>query len=89
MIRLFKPGDRVKQKSGGPSMIVIKYIEEAILGEIVTSNVYLKCVWYDNEEGQKTGVFHQKTLQKVFETIATPADRSTGHLNENNEKLEI
>ena len=66
MGKLFKPGDRVELKTGGPVMQVIKYVaeESPILG-MHESNHKVQCVWYDPEFGRKTDVFHQNSLTKV------------------------
>lgn len=66
MTRLFKPGDRVMLKSGGPVMEVLDYVleENPLLGVYVSSQK-VKCVWYDPEEGRKIGEFHQRSLRKT------------------------
>lgn len=66
MIRLFKPGDRVQLKIGGPVMEVMKYVTKVspILG-VYESNYQVECVWFDPEEGRKTAVFHQNSLVKA------------------------
>lgn len=70
MIRLFKPGERVQLKSGGPVMEVIKYNVEShpLLGNTV-STTRVECSWYSAEEGRKTKVFHQNMLQKAPSTV--------------------
>ncbi len=81
MKRLFKPGDRVRQKSGGPIMEIIKYVEESnvLLGKNVSSNKVL-CVWYEPVYGRKTSVFHQRGLSKANAPIRTLAT-STARLH--------
>lgn len=64
VVRKFKPGDRVQQKSGGPVMEVIHYEVEhkRLVGDFV-SDQDVRCVWY-GEEGRETGVFDQRTLTR-------------------------
>lgn len=64
VVRKFKPGDRVEQKSGGPVMEVMHYEVEdkPLVGEFV-SEQDVRCVWYEEGE-RKTGVFDQRTLTK-------------------------
>lgn len=61
MIRLFKPGDRVQLKIGGPVMEVMRYV--AVDNEVSSTRV--ECSWYDPDEGRKTKVFHQNSLFKT------------------------
>lgn len=70
MTRLFKPGDRVILRSGGPVMEVLDYALEykPLLGPVI-SNHKVRCVWYDPVEGRKTGIYHQKSLEKVYKPI--------------------
>ena len=77
MCRLFKPGDRVQLRSGGPIMEVIKYAicYSPWLGNY-TSNDIVECVWYDPDEGRKKGRFHQKNLVKT--TLHYPLLSSKG-----------
>jgi len=62
---MFKPGDRVQQKSGGPVMHVLKYAREynPILGEFENGSTVV-CSWY-SKDGYRKEKFHQKTLIKV------------------------
>lgn len=66
MVKLFKPGDKVELKTGGPVMQVIKYVaeEHPVLG-MYESNYKVQCVWYDPEFGRKTDIFHQNSLTKA------------------------
>lgn len=65
MVRLFKPGDRVTPRSGGPVMEVIKYVEEDGLLIQGVSDRKVLCVWYDSQ-GRKKDVFYQNTLIPAF-----------------------
>lgn len=66
MMRLFKPGDRVQLKTGGPVMEVMRYATKVspILG-VYESNHHVECVWFDPKEGRRTAVFHQNSLMKA------------------------
>lgn len=66
MIRLFKPGDRVKFSDDGPVMEVIKYISKHdwFMGDYV-SDYEVECAWYDPEEGRKVKVYDQRHLYKL------------------------
>ena len=63
-MRLFKPGDRVREKTGGPIMIVQRYAREysPLLGWH-ESNHEVECSWYEHE--YKSKVIHQHSLIKV------------------------
>lgn len=64
--RLFKPGDRVQQKSGGPIMEVTKYVIDHLpLGGEIYSDHHVECVWYDEEKNRHKDVFDQRTLFKI------------------------
>ena len=66
MDRLFKPGDRVQLRHGGPTMEVIKYTLDhpSKKQEGVFSDHHVECVWYE-EDKRKKEVFDQRTLFKV------------------------
>ena len=67
MARLFKPGDRVQLKSGGPVMKVLNYVlkRRPFVGTYL-SDSEVECAWYDRGEGRrKTDVFHQNALMKT------------------------
>jgi uncharacterized protein YodC (DUF2158 family) len=66
--RKFKPGDRVRKKSGGPVMEVVKYAmeHEALVGDVQSIHDVL-CVWFDENEERHKDVFDQRTLFKVEE----------------------
>ena len=85
MTRLFKPGDRVRLKSGGPVMEVIKYIEtkELIAGYAV-SNSKVLCVLYSKNEGRTKRVFHQYRLSKVRGVIKYDHHLASNKLRPNN-----
>lgn len=68
MIRLFKPGDRVQLKIGGPAMEVMRYI--AANNEV--SSTHVECSWYDPDEGRKAKIFHQNSLFKTNWTKTHP-----------------
>lgn len=73
MTRLFKPGDRVILKPGGPVMEVLEYVlEDNPLVGVHLSNQKLRCVWYDKEGERKTGVFHQRSLTKAYSSTHLP-----------------
>jgi uncharacterized protein YodC (DUF2158 family) len=66
MTRLFKKGNRVQYKSGGPIMEVLKYVEKKNpLQDRSVSNHWVKCVWYDKNFERKEAVFHQNSLNRV------------------------
>lgn len=66
MTRLFKPGDRVVLKTGGPSMEVLDYAfdKNPLVGRHISTQK-VRCVWYDPAEGRKIGTFHQRSLRKA------------------------
>ncbi|WP_157493879.1 DUF2158 domain-containing protein [Fulvivirga imtechensis] len=78
MNRLFKPGDRVVLRSGGPVMEVLNYVLEykPFLGPML-SNHKVRCVWYDPIEGRRTAIYHQRSLQKAYEPIPVRRVRKT------------
>ena len=66
MVRLFKAGDRVQNKSGGPVMVVQRYARDynKWIGWY-ESECFVECSWYDLKEGYKSTVVHQMNLMKV------------------------
>ena len=70
--RIFKPGDRVQLRNGGPVMEVMKYaeIQSRIFGKKV-SDYLVECAWYDQTRGRQTSIFHQNGLIKVSSIGAT------------------
>jgi len=54
--QIFKIGDEVKHKSGGPKMVVREY--EPSDSEHVT------CEWFDQKDVRQEASFHQDTLIK-------------------------
>ncbi|MCB0430084.1 MAG: DUF2158 domain-containing protein [Flavobacteriales bacterium] len=68
MIRIFKPGDRVQLKSGGPVMIVQRYAREhhPLIGWYEDDHA-VECSWYDRD-GYHKDVIHQNHLVKVEQT---------------------
>ena len=64
MVRKFVPGDRVQQESGGPTMELIKYIEQD--GQM--SDHVVECVWFEDTDRKKS-TFDQRTLFKVSEEL--------------------
>lgn len=66
MVRLFKSGDRVQQKNGGPVMIVQKYAREykPWIGWC-ESKYAVECVWYDARGERKKEIVHQNNLIKT------------------------
>jgi len=63
--RRFKPGDRVRLRSGTRPMEVIKYVTKhhPKFGYYI-SNSEVECVWYENGK-RHTGTFHQNRLTKI------------------------
>ena len=63
--QLFKKGDIVRLKSGGPKMTVEKYHVDIIgLGELRESDSNVICKWFDNENKLVQSGFEQETLVK-------------------------
>lgn len=64
MVHIWKSGDRVESKNGGPVMEVINYIEEhnILVGKVISDHIVL-CSWYD-KDGHHQDTFHQHTLMK-------------------------
>ena len=71
LIRLFKPGERVQLKTGGPIMIVQKYIHEynPLIGWHENNNA-VECTWIDAEKEYHKKVFHQRNLAKAGSLIS-------------------
>ncbi len=64
-MRLFKSGDRVMKKNGGPVMQVIRYVSKDGRSNGAYTH-YVECSWYDDEEKRhRKGVFHQYSLFKT------------------------
>lgn len=64
IIRMFKPGDRVQRKSGGPVMIVQRYAREfSPLVGWYESNYLVECSYY-RSDGYQREVIHQNNLIK-------------------------
>ncbi|HLO60933.1 MAG TPA: DUF2158 domain-containing protein [Bacteroidales bacterium] len=59
MSQIFKSGDVVKLKSGGPDMTVENYVTD----DKVT------CVWFDSKNNYNDGDFQQDLLKKVVPKI--------------------
>ncbi|MCF0174263.1 MAG: DUF2158 domain-containing protein [Bacteroidales bacterium] len=57
MTNLFKNGDIVCLKSGGPKMTVME--ESKIDGDMV------RCIWFDEENNKLSGYFEPNTLVKL------------------------
>ncbi len=63
MIRMFKPGEKVRKRSGGPVMQVIRYINKNTLEP---GTCHVECSWYDKEDRKfRKKVFHQYSLEKL------------------------
>ncbi len=63
--RKFRTGDRVRQKSGGPVMEVVKYcMEHELMGDVFSLHD-VKCVWYDEDKNRFVKVFDQRSLYKL------------------------
>ncbi|UII18989.1 YodC family protein [Fulvivirga ligni] len=72
MVRLFKPGDWVQLKSGGPIMKVIKYCHLGSLkGPLQDSNYLLECAWYDRHGVRQARTYHQGSLNRVYKPKLT------------------
>lgn len=65
MKKIFKPGDRVRLRSGSPIMVVQKYAREYSpwIGWY-ESSIIVECTWFD-AEGYKRKNFHQNNLIKA------------------------
>jgi len=64
--RLFKPGDRVNPRLGGPTMTVQKYVkyQGSFLADCVTNNA-VECTWVDKKGKYNKNIFHQRNLLRV------------------------
>lgn len=76
MIRLFRPGDRVQLKVGGPVMEVMKYV--TVDNEV--SSTQVECAWYDPDEGRKTRIFHQNSLLKTNWSKTRPLTKARDNI---------
>ena len=83
MDKLFKPGDKVQLKTGGPIMEVVKYVmRNNFLYPQHISTEYVECTYYSvlNKEW-KTESFHQDNLLKVDGAVPAWAQSLLGLLN--------
>ena len=66
MVRLFKPGDWVQLKIGGPVMKVIRYCPQPTKRFTSRENNYkVLCSCYDSQGGHQEHIYHQNSLIKV------------------------
>ena len=56
-----KKGDKVRLKSGGPTMTVVEYPYKFIDG--TTTEAKAKCEWFDSENKLKNSVFEVDALE--------------------------
>jgi uncharacterized protein YodC (DUF2158 family) len=75
MTQIFKRGDVVRLKSGGPNMTIDNYerghdIIGAINGNAAPSwdTEYVNCSWFDKTT-RKVGRFHQDLLEKISQLV--------------------
>jgi len=68
MLQIFKKGDIVTLKSGGPQMTVEKYKREMVdLYSMRDSDHVVICTWFDNEYKLVSHEFEQEALKKYEE----------------------
>lgn len=80
MSQLFKPGDRVMRREGGPVMEVIRYVQhEGAHG--APDSFKVECAWYDSRKGKMTDVCNEVSLMHATSlsgcTFASNANSST------------
>ncbi len=67
---MFQPGEKVRLKSGGPVMTVVKRGSDGAIG--VNHDDY-KCMWFDFEKGEnKDWYFPEVALEAVGEPDPFP-----------------
>lgn len=77
MAQLFKSGDVVRLKSGGPKMTVSTYKKiTPFKGQPYDTDTEVICEWFDGNTPYDR-IFHQDSLEKVTET-APPLPISGG-----------
>ncbi len=64
--RLFKPGDRVQKRSGGPVMIVQRYARKySLLTDWHEDHNSVECTWLDSKEGYQRKCFLSRNLMRA------------------------
>nr|WP_319572787.1 DUF2158 domain-containing protein [uncultured Draconibacterium sp.] len=64
MAKLFKQGDVVILKSGGPKMTIENYHEFVGFNSSSVSDHLVDCTWFDNEGTLQSRTFEQDALKK-------------------------
>lgn len=64
MEKIFKLGDTVRLKSGGPLMTVDGFGSKPSFNGVGGGfNGKIKCVWFDSSDKRETAEFHQDALE--------------------------
>ncbi|WP_045027960.1 YodC family protein [Draconibacterium sediminis] len=64
MARLFKQGDVVRLKSGGPKMTIENYYVHVGISSSSVSDHLVDCTWFDNNGVLQSRTFEQDSLKK-------------------------